>query len=299
VCNGRDDDCGGEADDLAAEPCELAAEEDQGCGFGRTQCVGDAPACVAVPSEEVCNGRDDDCDLSVDEECVAPCGNGQLDAGEACDGTPECTPDCQIGYCGDGVVTAGEDCDAGPGGDSGKTCTTDCLYIECGDGIVYAGVEDCDDGTAVGEDDGCLACVVTAGWSCDSTAGETSVCSAVCGDGKIVGPETCDDDNEDGGDGCSSSCTEEFGFDCTTSLLGVNACEPICGDGVIVKGEGCDDDDDAAGDGCSPSCEVEPDWTCSTTIGASVCVRRCDAPGADECPPSAVCDSVTGACVPL
>lgn len=82
-----------------------------------------------------------------------PCGNGRLDPGEECDGTPGCRNDCTRMRCGDGILDPGEDCDNNnsncvncrkilrPGDEcgsgitgrcpSGTTCKTQCFVIEC------------------------------------------------------------------------------------------------------------------------------------------------------------------------
>jgi len=65
---------------------------------------------------------DQDMDLPDDSGPSAECGNGVLEAGEACDdGNTQdgdyCSSDCQTitGSCGDGVLQDNEDCDFGPG----------------------------------------------------------------------------------------------------------------------------------------------------------------------------------------
>lgn len=69
--------------------------------------------------------------------------------------------------------------------------------------------ETCDDGNAL-DGEGCNSNCVGAmpGWSC--TAGSTispSVCTPICGDGKVVKTEICDDGNALDGKGCLANCT--------------------------------------------------------------------------------------------
>ena len=77
VCNGQDDDCDGEIDEVD----EVADEEGLTCGDatglcepGLTQCVGGAIQCVGGvnPTEEVCDGEDNDCDGDVDNQAECP-----------------------------------------------------------------------------------------------------------------------------------------------------------------------------------------------------------------------------------
>lgn len=90
------------------------------------------------------------------------CGNGALDAGEACDdGNNDngdgCNAVCAIeGDCGNGTLEPGETCDDG-NNDDGDGCRADCSAFEiCGDGILDEG-EQCDEGEANGDLDGTCA----------------------------------------------------------------------------------------------------------------------------------------------
>ena len=93
--------------------------------------------------------------------CSGPayCGNGQLDAGEACDdgngaNSDNCTSSCTVSQCGDGILMNGtEECDDG-NQVNGDACTNICKYATCGDGIVYGVYEQCDDGND-SNGDGC------------------------------------------------------------------------------------------------------------------------------------------------
>ncbi|HRI08120.1 MAG TPA: fibrinogen-like YCDxxxxGGGW domain-containing protein, partial [Nannocystaceae bacterium] len=162
---------------------------------------------------------------------VAPfCGDGKVDAGEACDdgaknGPGEaCKADCTANVCGDGDQGPGEGCDAGADNSDTGLCKLDCTPAACGDGLVQPG-EGCDDGNQV-DDDAC-----------------TNTCKlASCGDGQVQPPEACDDGNADNADACTDKC-----------LL------PTCGDGFIQAdaGEACDDgpaNDDNAD--CTSGCKV-------------------------------------------
>jgi formylglycine-generating enzyme len=139
---------------------------------------------------------------------------------------------------------------------------------DCGNGVLD-GVEKCDDANAE-PGDGCNAsCRVEPGWSCDQ--GEPTHCTAICGDGLVVGSEAeaggCDDENETPDDGCDASCEVEPGYVCINEP---SACAQTCGDGQLDAGETCDDGDMNAGDGCD-ACAVEPNFVCDNDQPPSVC----------------------------
>jgi cysteine-rich repeat protein len=138
--------------------------------------------------------------------------------------------------------------------------------IVCGDGSIAG--EECDDGNQL-DGDGCSAsCNSEDGYSC--TGDEPSVCSAVCGDGLILGDEECDDGNSGDGDGCSADCNFEAGFDCGGAPT---VCTSICGDGQSVGDETCDDGNQVGADGCSDTCHTEDYYLC--TGAPSVCAPEC------------------------
>ncbi|MBL9106688.1 MAG: hypothetical protein JNL82_37550 [Myxococcales bacterium] len=190
-------------DDLTAQPCQVDAD----CNP-----FGDVLGARLTCTHEVCGYR-------------PGCGNGVVDAGEACDDgddvdADECTNACGLPRCGDGVVQAPEACDDGDADDADE-CPGTCAEARCGDGFVWAaGMEACDDGNPA-DDDACVRCR-----------------PAACGDGALhVGVEACDDGNREDRDACS------------------NACVPAsCGDGVVQDGEECDDGDADDGDECPTTC---------------------------------------------
>lgn len=71
------------------------------------------------------------CRCSGGPECLLPvCGNGAVEAGEACDDgnnndNDACRNDCTIPVCGDGKIDSGEECDDGNSVD-GDGCETNC-----------------------------------------------------------------------------------------------------------------------------------------------------------------------------
>ena len=83
----------------------------------------------------------------------ATCGDGFLQAGEACDdgnqnNIDSCLNDCTINpACGNGDVEleSGEECDNGGANNNTAACTASCKNATCGDGFIQAG-EECDEG---------------------------------------------------------------------------------------------------------------------------------------------------------
>lgn len=126
---------------------------------------------------------------STTEGALPECGNGVIDAGEACDDgdlsdDDACTAACQDAVCGDGLVWTGmEECDGGP------ACDADCTWSTCGDGKLDPG-EQCDDGNEVTLD-GCESTCKPTLMQID--AGELFTCVAL-GTGAV----RCWGDNEYG-----------------------------------------------------------------------------------------------------
>ena len=224
---------------------------------------GDLTQFIPAPGVEACDdGNGNDHDECTTECKLAQCGDGivQWVLGEFCDPGdaegPPCTVDClpiDVAACGDGDLDAGEGCDDG-NTLSGDGCSAGCVLEGCGDAVVQAG-EECDDGNVL-PNDGCAPGCVAEG----------------CGDGVIQPGEACDDGagNADDGacrPGCvAASCGDgavgpgeacddgnvESGDGCT------EACAvEVCGDGAAGLGEECDDGNTVAGDGCSQGCVIE------------------------------------------
>ncbi len=131
------------------------------------------------------------------------------------------------GFCGDAIVSGGEECD--DGGES-ASCDVDCTLPECGDATFNA----------------------SAGELCDS-GGQSATCDAdctlpVCGDGIVntAAGEQCDDGNTIDGDGCTSSCQFDAGVQ--------NPLCPAAEEFVLAAGVG-------------PSCTSDADCSVGTCDG--------------------------------
>ena len=156
---------------------------DTGSGDSQSSTPGDA-------SSEGSSGSGPQPESSGDAEASssgppAPfCGDGNVDAGEACDDandddSDDCVAGCVSASCGDGFVHQGvEACDDANGSDT-DACVAGCIAASCGDTFVQAGVEACDDGVNDGSYGGCNP-------GCGALA-------PYCGDGAVQGPqERCD-----------------------------------------------------------------------------------------------------------
>ena len=200
------------------------------CGDGIINVPGETcepPNSPAGPNGNICRNN-----------CTV-CGDGILDAGEACDdgntnNTDACRNNCSLPICGDGILDADETCEppGSPAGPNGNICRGDCSV--CGDGALDTG-EACDDGNSNNND----AC--------------RNDCSLPrCGDGIVNAPETCDPPGSPAGANgniCREGCT-------------------VCGDGTINGGEACDDGNTNNTDACANDCTVAA--PCSVVIDKTV-----------------------------
>lgn len=212
------------------------------------------------PGEECDDGNLDSQDGCLANYTLARCGDNIVrltppEQAEECDdgntvNDDSCTANCRFAACGDGILQYDEDCDAGVDDDSGG-CPR-CAKAFCGDGFVHDGVEGCDDGNNVPNDD------------CSNHCSRPS-----CGDGIVQPDEVCDDGNDDDEDGCTRACfppacgdgVVQADEECD-SPSGAEYCTwqcrfPRCGNGVREEGEECDEGNAEAGDGCS-RCDREP-----------------------------------------
>jgi fibro-slime domain-containing protein len=236
-------------------------------------CTGRAPFCgdaVLTSPPEVCDNGTNLATYGGTQQLCGPgcrfapyCGDGVISNGEQCDegamngtGYGFCSAACTLGpRCGDGVKNGAEQCDDGiNNGASNDPCRANCT-LKCGDGVVDPG-EQCDDGAA-NNTGGYGKCNVTC------TRGPR------CGDGVKNGPEQCDNGTNNGTYGtCNPTCT----------------LAPYCGDGTRNGGEQCDNGSmnsvTAYGMGqCTTACMGAP--YCGDGIVEQAYGEQCD--GTDGC----------------
>ena len=141
VCDGKDNNCNGRIDENIFRKCYSGTPGTAGkgdCTEGNQSCVGAKwSACIGekLPKTEICDGKDNDCDGSVDETCACqdgktqPCGTSQ---GVCTQGKQTCSGG-KWGACTGGVKGSAELCDGldnncngqvdEPFTDKGKACS--------------------------------------------------------------------------------------------------------------------------------------------------------------------------------
>ncbi|MDI7266659.1 MAG: hypothetical protein QME96_01530 [Myxococcota bacterium] len=147
ICNGIDDDCVGGIDQTfpcvrgaAGAPCTTTCSS-TGAGTCTDACQPALPA-DCTPPAEICNGRDDDCDLLIDETFDCRSGVTEACLVGGCSGMRTCATDsCTWGSCDFGLPPANDACGvaltevSGGGTFTGTTCAANNDYTyTCGPG---------------------------------------------------------------------------------------------------------------------------------------------------------------------
>ncbi len=288
ICNAIDDDCNGYIDDDStgaplAEVCYPGPPGTAGigiCAEGVRTCVGGVfsqCAGLVLPSIELCNGLDDDCDEGTDE------------------GDPGGGFDCNTGLqgiCAPGVTRC-EDGEA--------TCAR---LIEPGEAAeVCNGLDDdCDGEVDDGESwallgDGCIVgvgeCVAAGAFVCDpADPSGPPVCSAVPGDGVAEVCNGLDDDCD--GESDEDAVWSEAGEVCFVGdgicqRAGVSICDPAAPEGPPVCSARPGTEGVEVCNGLDDDCDGDVDDGEPWTDRGSVCfvgVGACRRAGILVCDPS-------------
>ncbi|APR77043.1 Type IV fimbrial biogenesis protein PilY1 [Minicystis rosea] len=268
VCDGIDNDCNGIVDDgnpNGGDPCSTGKLGV--CALGTTMCKSGTIICgqTVVPSAEICDGLDNDCDGMIDEGCVPPTNAG------CSDGTREGYLDvvkypkiaaCSGGWSVPGVLsTLAPACGRMAGNNSGNPSGTGCNVAD----LCAVGFHVCSGPTEVlaRSSTGCGGAAPSAGLffatrqsstGCDSCALGTNTDASVCN-----------------GMSCQTGCAQ-------TSLT-ANDLYGCGSKGVAVTS--CSILDRASGDQCG---SLGLPWSCPNDINeANVVVKATSAGGGVLC----------------
>ncbi len=263
-CNGRDDDCDGAVDDGAAEQVAWYADAD-GDGFGDpTEVVwdcnevpgrltdsadcDDTNASVHPDADEVCNGRDDDCDGLVDDDTAVDPTTWYLDTDG--DGYGSDTSTWSSCEAPDGYVALNGDCDDTSTmyhPDASESDCTDPNDYNCDGSVGYADVDgdgwaacaECDDVNASNYP-GAIETCDGADNDCDGTIDEADAIDALTW--------YADADGDGYGDPAVATLSCDAPFGSVADNLDCDDADSLVNPAGVESCNGVDDDCDGAVD---------------------------------------------------
>jgi hypothetical protein len=315
ICDGRDNDCDGFIDsNMMGEPVQIEGACATGlpgiCARGSNMCINGEVKCLPYyePTDEICDGRDNNCDGIIDENLYNACGRcGDVPA-ETCDGIDNnCDGQtdegdqicgeyakCQNGecrnFCQGTECLAGTECDF-----NSNLCVPVCEKLNCpSDQYCDPNTVTCMPGCASGMCADGLICFVEEGSQqglCAPNACVTTGCedSQICQDGVECVPDpctgvTCEAQQFCRGGQCVGSCAQ---VSCPLNQVCVDgACMPDVCAGVICEGtqvcvDGACVDDPCLGVACLDT-QVCRNGSCVFSDCTNI-----------ECPPGQICQATT------
>jgi alpha-tubulin suppressor-like RCC1 family protein len=318
MCNGRDDDCNGRADFRIGsddyEDDDADGVVDLACGAPFGEDCDDRNPATGPGSPEICDGRDNDCDMDVDEGATSAVFYRDEDMdgyGSSIGGT---IVGCSVMP---GYVALGGDCDdRDPGQRPGATEVCNGEDDDCNsavdDSVTLPALPHASSGCVGGmpsivrcdpnyencngaTPDGCevqltsdLANCGFCGNACPSFAGTTMACSS--GTCRVAScPADRRDCNASGADGCERPVgTTTDCADCNDRCALAHVVRQACTAGACSFDRTRD---------CEPGwsdCDMDPSTGCEQPLGTSADCSACG----DTCDMTEYCDATTRSCRP-